>query len=407
MNAFRRYRNLWIGLAAVAILLTLGVRQLQKRQAQSSMPSGSPSASAASGATLAAVSSLELQADDIVTVAHADLAQGVNVSGTVKAVNTAFVKARQPADLLSIAVREGDSVRVGQVLAQQDATEFDLRLRQAEQQAQAARAQLEIAQRAQTNNKALVAQGFISPTALEASTSSEAAALATLNAAMAAVDLAKKAKADLTLKAPISGQIAQRLAQPGERAAVDSRILEIVDLSRLEIEAALAPEEVAALHVGRPTWLKVDGISGDVRGRVARINPSAQAGSRSVSVYVALDPHPALRQGLFARGRVELDRKRVLVLPVTAVRVDRARPYVLALEGDRVMERTVNLGLRGDVAGVESVQVVSGVVEGARVLAGSAGSVASGTLWRVKASSAASAATSGNVATAAPSAASR
>lgn len=400
MNAFRRYRNLWVGLFAVAILLGLGVRQLQKRQAQSP----APAASAASGAASAATSSLELQAEDIVSAVTADLAQGVNVSGTVKAVNTAFVKARQPADLVSIAVREGDTVRAGQVLAQQDPTEFDLRLRQAEQQAQAARAQLEIAQRAQTNNKALVAQGFISPTALEASTSNEAAALATLNAAMAAVDLAKKAKADLTLRAPISGQISQRLAQPGERAAVDTRILEIVDLSRLEIEAALAPEEVAALHVGRPTWLKVDGLSGDVRGRVARINPSAQTGSRTVSVYVALDPHPALRQGLFARGRVELDRKRVLTLPLTAVRVDRARPYVLALEGDRVVARTVELGLRGDVAGVECVQLVSGVGEGTRVLAGSAGSVASGTLWRLKAASAASAAPS---AIAASSAASR
>ena len=383
MNPVRRYRNLLIGLAAVAIVLGLGWRHWQQRSEVKVATSAS--APAASAPTVAA---LELRDEDIVTAALSELAQGVDVSGTVKAVNSAFVKARQPADLVSVAVREGDGVRAGQVLAQQDPTEFDLRLRQAEQQAQAARAQLEIAQRSQTNNKALVAQGFISPTALEASTSNEAAALATLNAALAAVDLARKAKADLTLRAPISGQISQRLAQPGERAAVDTRILEIVDLSRLEIEAALAPDEVAALHVGRPAKLKVDGLSAEMKGRVARINPAAQAGSRTVSVYVALDPHPALRQGLFARGRVELERQRVLTVPTNAVRVDRAKPYVLALEGTRVTERAVELGLRGEVAGVESVQVTQGLNEGARVLAGTVGAVMDGTPWRTKAAAA-------------------
>ena len=389
MNPLRRYRNLLVGLAAVAIVMGLGLRQWQQRATKKA-----ESAASAPVAFAPAPAALELGDDDTVTASVTELAQGVDVSGTVKAVNSAYVKARQPADILSVVVREGDAVRAGQVLAQQDPTEFDLRLRQAEQQAQAARAQLDIAQRTQTNNKALVAQGFISPTALEASTSNEAAALATLNAAQAAVDLARKAKADLTLRAPISGQISQRLAQPGERAAVDARILEIVDLSRLEIEVALAPEDVAALKVGRPARLKVDGLSQEMRGRVARINPAAQAGSRTVSVYVALDPHPALRQGLFARGRVELDRKRVLTVPTTAVRVDRARPYVLVLEGSRVVERPVDLGLRGDVAGVESVQVIQGLTEGARVLTGRVGAVTDGTLWRSKpaAASAASAA---------------
>jgi len=389
MNPLRRYRNLLVGLAAVAIVMGLGLRQWQQRATKKAEPAAS-----APVASAPAPAALELGDDDTVTASVTELAQGVDVSGTVKAVNSAYVKARQPADILSVTVREGDAVRAGQVLAQQDPTEFDLRLRQADQQAQAARAQLDIAQRTQTNNKALVAQGFISPTALEASTSNEAAALATLNAAQAAVDLARKAKADLTLRAPISGQISQRLAQPGERAAVDARILEIVDLSRLEIEVALAPEDVAALKVGRPARLKVDGLSQEMRGRVARINPAAQAGSRTVSVYVALDPHPALRQGLFARGRVELDRKRVLTVPTTAVRVDRARPYVLVLEGSRVVERPVDLGLRGDVAGVESVQVITGLTEGARVLTGRVGAVTDGTLWRSKpaAASAASAA---------------
>lgn len=331
---------------------------------------------------------LELTDADIVSASTVTLSRSIVVSGSVRAVQSAFVKARVAGEIVRIRAREGEAVRAGQVLVEQETTELDLRLRQAEQQAASSRSQLEIAQRALANNRALVTQGFISSTALETSVSNEAAAQASMLVAQAAVDLARRSRADATLTAPIAGLVSQRLAQPGERVSVDARILEIVDLTRLEVEVALPPEDVVALTVDRPAALRVDGIEGEISARVARINPSAQAGARTVAVYLAIDSQPGLRQGLFARGRILLDERQAVALPPSAVRSDRALPYVLALEGEQIVARTVRTGTRGRTGSQDAVEVLEGLAPGARVLAGSVGAVAEGTRWRLAPSAA-------------------
>ena len=346
-------------------------------------PAATRAAGAASAAAARPAPVLEFTAEDMLVAEPRELSVGVELSGSVRAVNTSLVKARVAGEIVRLTVREGDAVKAGQVLVEQDAQELELRLRQAEQQLASARAQAEIAQRALANNRALVGQGFISPTALESAISNDAAAQAAVASAAAAVDLARKARADAVLVAPISGLVAQRLAQPGERVGVDARILEIVDLSRLELEAAMAPQDVAALRVGRPARLQVEGLAEPVRAQVARINPSAQPGSRTVPVYLALQPHPGLRQGLFATGRIEVERRRALAVPASAVRTDRPRPYVLRLDGDRVAVRTVALGARAEVDGVAWVEVTEGLARGDRLLAERAGTVPEGRTWRM------------------------
>lgn len=369
----KRAVRIGVALLLLALLGLVVLRAIHARKADQARLAAPPPAPAA----------LELSADDVITLRRETLSRTLEISGTLKAVNSAFVKARVAAELRTMVVREGDSVRAGQLLAQLDTTEFDWRLRQAEQQAAAARSQLEIAERQLANNKALVAQGFISPTALESSVSSTAGAKATLEAAQAAVELARKARADATVTAPIAGQVSQRLVQPGERVAVDARLLEIVDLSRLEVEAAVAPQDVTGLRVGAPAALRVDGVTEPVAARVARINPAAQAGSRTVPVYLVVDGHPALRQGLFVRGTIELERREALAVPANALRLDQARPYLVRIDGTRAQQVQPELGLRGEAGGREMVELRSGLAEGDRVLAGRAGLVRDGMALRL------------------------
>jgi RND family efflux transporter MFP subunit len=282
-------------------------------------------------------------------------------------------------------VREGDRVQAGQLIGKLDDTEFRLRLKQAENQAGAAQAQLEIAQKTLANNKALVAQGFISQTALDTSVSSANGAAASLQAARSAAEIAAKSLRDCELRAPLSGLVSQRLVQPGERVALDARLVEIVDLSRIELEAAVAAEDVLAVRVGQNASLQVDGLATPVPARVARINPSTQAGTRAVMVYLQVLPGAAaagLRQGLFAQGRIELDRKTALVVPASTLRFDQARPYVLAVAGGKAQQRAVTLGTKGEVefdGRREAAVEVAGVNEGDTLLRGTVGALRDGT----------------------------
>ena len=321
---------------------------------------------------------IELSAIDLATAHVIELTSGLPISGALKAVNSAIVKARVPGELQGLTVREGDRVEAGQVIARVESTEYADRVRQAQQQADAAKAQVEIAQRQVDNNAALVRQGFISKTAADNSLASLNTAQANHRAAQAGIDVLRKSLADTVLRAPISGQVSQRLAQPGERVAPEARIVEIVDLSRLELEASISPADSVAVRVGQQALLRIEGVAQPVAATVARINPSAQAGSRSVLIYLTVAAQPGLRQGLFAQGQLATETQRALAVPLNAVRTDKPLPYVQVVEGDRIAHRTVQTGVRGEVDG-ELWVAVQGVADGARLLRGAAGVVREGT----------------------------
>ena len=368
----------WIVIGVVLALLTGGVmRALSARQAQKD-------ALNAQQITLKAQVSIELMPTDLVQAKSLALAQGLAISGPLKAVNSAFVKARVPGELQGLTVREGDFVQAGSIIARVDSTEFQARVRQAQQQAESAKAQVDIAKRSFDNNRSLVEQGFISKTALDSSIATLSAAEANYRAAQAGADVALKSLDDTVLRAPIAGQVAQRLAQPGERVAIDARIVEIVDLSRLELEASISASDSLDVKVGQTAQLTIEGAAEPLTAKVVRINPSAVAGSRAVLVYLAIEYSAGLRQGLFAQGMLATGQARALALPLSAVRTDKPQPYVQLLSGGQVVHQTVELGARGDSDGQTMVEV-KGVTENATVLSGTVGSVRAGTLVKTTA----------------------
>jgi membrane fusion protein (multidrug efflux system) len=366
----------WLLLAVLVLGLGLGlVRALDKRKTQ-----GETARAAAEALKTAPV--YTLSARDVVAVQALELTQTVGISGSVQALQTAAIKARTAGEIQGLSKREGDTVKAGEVVARIDSTEAQARVRQAARQAESAASQAAIARRTLDNNQALVRQGFISATALETATANLAGAEATHEAALAALDIAKKALADTTLRSPLSGQIAARLVQNGERVGVDTRVFDVVDLSGFEMEAAITPADAASVKVGQTAQLQVEGLPQPVDATVSRINPSVQAGSRSVLVYLRVPATEGMRQGLFARGHIVSGAVNALAVPQSTVRNDKPQPYVQVLRDGKIAHVTVDGGATG-LQGTEPMREVKGLPSGTQVLSAQAGAIRDGTEIRL------------------------
>ena len=125
------------------------------------------------------------------------------------------------------------------------------------------------------------------------------------------------------------------------------------------------------------------------------MSPSAQAGSRSVLVYLALDKPAGLRHGLFAKGTLGLVNSQVMAVPLTAVRTDHPSPYVQIVEkvGEEmhIRHQNVEMGIRGNDASGKDPQewvAVKGLTPGSTVLKGQVGAMREGMVVRFTTSNA-------------------
>ena len=328
---------------------------------------------------------LEFLASEIVTTEPAELRQVMLLTGTLRAVDQVTVKAKVAAEVRAVMVREGEAVKAGQVVVKMDSAEYDARVAQARGNLNNARAQLDIASKTRDNNLALVEKGFISKNAFDNSASQYAAARASVDAAQGALDIVLKSLNDTINHAPISGLVSVRHVQPGEKVAIDSRLIEIVNLQKLELEAAVPSSEIEQVSVGQTVVLRVEGLAAQFEGKVVRINPSTQAGSRSIPVYVQVaNPQNLLRVGMFADGKLLLNRKSgVLALPQSAIRKVNGGSFVFTIINNKIERVPVTLGSSGWVGDEYRIEISSGLDFGAQVIRADMGNLIPGTAVRI------------------------
>ncbi|QDZ30603.1 efflux RND transporter periplasmic adaptor subunit [Noviherbaspirillum sp. UKPF54] len=333
---------------------------------------------AASAAPASSV--LEFLPTDVTQAKRHDLRQLLPLSGSLRAVNQASVKAKVAGEVREVLVREGEPVKAGQVLIKMDVADYQARVDQAKGALMAARGQLDIATKTRDNNKALLGKGFISKNAFDNAESQYEIARANVESARGALDVAQKALSDTVIRAPISGLVSSRSVQPGEKVSADNRLLDVVDLSQMELEAAVPAADIMHVAPGQEVQVRIEGMAQRLVGTVARINPATQAGSRSIMVYVKIDnPQNALRVGMFGEAQLTVSKKEnVLTVPQTAIQNDAGNTYVYAIENGTLSQKPVALGARGDDGEGAAVEVLDGLQDGAQIVRTNLGSLRTG-----------------------------
>ncbi|MDH4289822.1 MAG: efflux RND transporter periplasmic adaptor subunit [Aquincola sp.] len=312
---------------------------------------------------------LEFTPREVVAPILASMPTVIEFSGPLVAPQTAVVRARTGGTLLTLTVVEGSRVKAGQLLATIDATELASRLAERQALVESARAATAQAERTHVNNQRLADQRFISPTALDQSRAALDAARAQERAALAQLETMRAVSRDTRIVAPISGIVAKRHAVAGEKVSAEQNIVTIVDLAVLELAGSVGTHEVSQLSAGAPVRVKVEGMEAEVTGKIARIAPTAESGTRSIGVTIELpNPGERLRGGQYALARVELaDPQQRLTVPVSAVGNTAGQDHVWLIENGVLARRAVTVGRRDGREG--RVELLAGVTPASQVLA--------------------------------------
>lgn len=361
--------------AAVAAMMASAAACSKKADAASGGPGGGGPGGGGPSVTLAAT--------DLTQPRLAALEDAIAITGTLEPLERAEVRARLEGDVQAVHVREGQAVRAGQLLAVFDAGDQAGNARSAAADVAAARSELSTAEWTLEQNQELLREGAIPERDVRVAQQAVAAARARLAAAQARSGTSRREVGDTRVVAPVSGVIERRTVNPGEHINRNAPLFTLVRGDVLELAAAVPERAAAAVQPGQTVRFTADGA--EFTGRVARISPSVDPGSRSVTVYVQVpNPDGRLRAGTFASGRIV---SRVvdgaMVLPVAAIREGRegGPPVVYRVVDEKIDVVPVTIGLRDETQGL--VQVTEGVTEADQVVVGNVGILGKGMAVRM------------------------
>jgi membrane fusion protein, multidrug efflux system len=313
---------------------------------------------------------LEFSATYLAHVEPATLTRWLPLSGTLQPLNQSTVRAKVSGEIRQVNVREGESVKAGQPIVRFDTADLEARLTDRIGTLEASRAQLALAEKTREQNRQLLKQKFISQTAYDAAESNLSVTQGTLKSNEAQVQLARNALRDAMVSAPLSGIVAKRHVQPGEKVPFDAPLVTIVDLKEMELQAMVPANDIPELNVGMKVMLAIDGF-GERRftGTIERINPTTEPGTRAILVFIRIpNEDGALRGGMFGTGRVTLAAGApVPTLPAIAVRTEAGQNFVWTIEEGKLARRIVTVGKRDDAQG--RTEIKTALPKGVPILA--------------------------------------
>ena len=321
---------------------------------------------------------ITLAPGDVALVTRETIEEGTPITGDLKPIETVDVRARLEGDLKGVYVREGQQVNAGQLLAEFDAGEQQSAQESALADRASARTDLATAQWNLDQSAELFKAGAIAERDYKVAQQTVEAARARLAATEAKLRTTSIASRDTRVVAPASGTIGTRGVEPGERVARGTSMFTIVRNQVLELAAAVPARQANAVRVGQTVHFVAD--ARNFEGRVARVSPTIDPTSRSITVYIDVpNDNGLLKGGTFASGRVvSRTLNDVLTVPTAAVRQSQegGHPFAYRLDSRTVNVASLEVGVVDERLG--KAQVVSGLSLGDRVIVGNVGTLGRG-----------------------------
>ncbi len=336
---------------------------------------------------------LSLGTEDILQLGTAEHGTGPVISGSLQPELRADLRAEVSAMVVKVHKENGEPVRKGDLLVTLDSAVLRDNLNSAEESLRAAAQSLDGAERQYQRIKSLQAQGMVSMQGLEESEVKRNSAQSEFVASKARAAAAKQQLERTEVRAPFTGVVSARKASAGDTAQIGKELIQVIDPSSMRFEGQVSADQMGVLKVGQRVNFRINGVaqSGDQlanRGIVKRIDGAANPVTRQVSVIVEInskDRPPVV--GLYAEGVVETKTQAAVMISESSLRREGDKVFAWALEGDKIVKRSVQLGDRDTRLGQWVVK--SGLAAGDKVLRNSGSSLKDGQTFTTRTDTAA------------------
>ena len=311
----------------------------------------------------------------------------VTYTGEIKASEYTSVSAKVSGTAKSIFFEVGEYVKEGDVLLQIDNTDYLTQYNQAyaaytsamsQSKSAVAAAQLEYnnAKINHDNQKVLYDSGAISKLAYDTAVTrfenakinlNAATEQAGLNGARASLDAAQNALDNTTLRAPISGYISSKNANPGQMVTPGVEVFSIKNTDSVDAQIYVTESIISKINFETKAIIEVNSAEKTIEGVVTTVSPTKNTQTGMYDVRITIENSDAsLKDGMFADITLTLsDSADALVVPSESILEDETgKKYVYIANGDTAKKVKVSPGITTD----EFTEIVSGVKEGDKII---------------------------------------
>ncbi|MEN9396945.1 MAG: hypothetical protein RLZ81_1475 [Pseudomonadota bacterium] len=311
---------------------------------------------------------LVIAPEDFITVQANAVASGPVVTGSIQPERKADLRAEVSAVVLQVLKENGDVVRRGDVLARLDQTAILDNLRSAEDNARNAAQSLDQAERNLQRLITLRASGMTSLQALDDAEVRRNGAKSELSASNARAVLARQQLERTIVRAPFDGVVSDRKVSAGDTASIGKELFKVIDPNSMRFAGRVSADKISVVTVGQAVSFRINGYAGqEFRGKITRVDPSANDVTRQVEVLVSFNDAKQPRvSGLYAEGTIEAAKVKALTLPESVLVRAGDKSSVWRVKANALNQVDLALGARDPRTG--DIEVRGGLKEGDTIL---------------------------------------